>query len=80
MPSAAVGREADEWTLPELAYELAMPPVTLYRWLKHGRLKARQETAAGHPVWLIQADAAELARLKSWRAESRSRGKPGTAT
>ena len=60
--------------------ELAMPPVTLYRWLKHGRLKARQETAAGHPVWLIQADAAELAWLKSWRAESRSRGKPGAAT
>ena len=78
--STAVAREADEWTLPELAYELAMPPVTLYRWLKRGRLKARQETAAGHHVWLIKADAAELARLKSWRAESRSRGKPGAST
>jgi hypothetical protein len=80
VPSTAVGREPDEWTLPELAYELAMPTVTLYRWLKQGKLKARQETAAGHPIWLVQADAAELARLKSWRAESRFRGKPVAAS
>lgn len=79
-PSVAVKREGDEWTLPELAYELAMPTVTLYRWLRQGKLKARQETAAGHPVWLVRADAAELARLRSCRAESRSRGMPGAAT
>lgn len=79
-PSAAAGREADEWTLQELAYELAMPPVTLYRWLKQGRLKARRGTAAGHPIWLVQADAAEVARLKSWRAESRPPGKQAAST
>jgi hypothetical protein len=79
-PAAAAQREAGEWTLRELACELSMPAITLRDWLKQGKLKARKETAAGHPVWLIKADAAELARLKSWRAESRPRGKPGGAT
>ena len=70
-PSATVQREQGEWTLPELAYELAMPPVTLYRWLKQGKLRARQGVGSGHPVWLVQADADELARLRSWRVEAR---------
>jgi hypothetical protein len=69
-PSATVRREAGEWTLPELAYELAMPPITLYRWLKQGKLNARQGIGSGHPVWLVQADADELARLRSWRGEA----------
>jgi len=53
-----------------------MPPVTLYSWLKQGKLKARRETAAGHPIWLVQADADELARLRSWRNESRRHPRP----
>jgi len=70
-PTATVQREPGEWTLPELSYELAMPSVTLYRWLKQGKLKARQGIGNGHPVWLVQADADELARLRSWRDGSR---------
>jgi DNA invertase Pin-like site-specific DNA recombinase len=78
-PSATVQREPGEWTLPELAYELAMPPVTLYRWLKQGKLKARQGSGSGHPVWLVQADADELARLRSWRDGSRPHPKSDEA-
>ncbi|MDD5469111.1 MAG: recombinase family protein [Anaerolineales bacterium] len=79
-PAAAVLRRADEWTLPELACELAMPAVTLYHWLKRGKLKARREASAGHTLWLIQADASELARLRSHRTEPRPRARQGTAS
>jgi hypothetical protein len=41
-------------------------------------LKARLEYA-GHPIWLIRADADELARLKSWRDESRPHPKSDEA-
>jgi DNA invertase Pin-like site-specific DNA recombinase len=68
-PSTSVQREPGEWTLKELCYELSMPVQTLYDWLRRGKLKARLEYA-GHPIWLIRADADELARLKSWRDES----------
>ncbi len=75
-PSTLVARQAEEWTLQELAYELAMPMITLYAWLKQGKLKARREIGAGHPLWLVQADADELVRLKSWRDHPRPHSKP----
>jgi hypothetical protein len=62
-----VPREADEWTLAELAHALDMPQATLYTWLRQGQLKARQDTGLGHPIWLVHADGAELARLRSKR-------------
>jgi DNA invertase Pin-like site-specific DNA recombinase len=67
-PASEVSREADEWTLTELSHQLDRPQPTLYRWLCRGVLKARQVIQQGHPLWLIQADAAELARLRSRRA------------
>lgn len=79
-PAILVVREAEEWTLQELAYELAMPTVTLYKWLKQGKLKARREIGAGHPLWLVQADADELTRLKTLRAEPRPHSKPNVAS
>jgi hypothetical protein len=75
-PSTLVTRQAEEWTLQELAYELAMPTITLYNWLKQGKLKARREVGAGHPLWLVQVDTDELARLKSWRDNPRPHSKP----
>lgn len=65
--SVAVPRGTDEWTLAELAYALDRPQPTLYVWLRRGQLKARQDTSLGHPIWLVHADAAELARLQSKR-------------
>ena len=77
-PATQVQRQADEWTVQELARELAMPPQTLHSWLLKGRLNARKEQGASHPIWLIRADAAEMTRLRSQRAEatphSKSRG------
>jgi DNA invertase Pin-like site-specific DNA recombinase len=67
-PASEVAREADEWTLAELSHQLDRPQPTLYRWLCRGILKARQVTQQGHPLWLIQADAGELERLRSRRA------------
>lgn len=67
-PASEVSRQADEWTLAELSHRLDRPQPTLYRWLCRGVLKARQVTQQGHPLWLIQADAAELERLRSRQA------------
>lgn len=60
-------RHPDEWTLKELAGELRMPEITLYTWLRRGRLNARQEEQTGRSLWLIQADKAELERLRALR-------------
>lgn len=64
-PATTVPREANEWTLQELVHQLAIPYSTLYVWLHKGVLTARQETSLSHPIWLIQADATELNRLRS---------------
>jgi DNA invertase Pin-like site-specific DNA recombinase len=79
-PSTLVARQAEEWTLQELAYELAMPTVTLYHWLKQGKLKARRESGGGHPLWLVQADANEVARLKSCRSAATAHAKSDVAS
>lgn len=60
-------READEWTLKELALELEMPPVTLNGWIRNGQLRARRVSHAGHAVWLVWADKTELRRLRARR-------------
>jgi hypothetical protein len=65
----AVARKTDEWTLPELAYTLAMPEPTLYSWLRKEHLKARRDKGSGQ--WLIWADASELKRLRRLRHEPR---------
>jgi DNA invertase Pin-like site-specific DNA recombinase len=65
----AVARKPDEWTLPELAYTLAMPEPTLYSWLRKGHLKARRDQGSGQ--WLLWADASELQRLRRLRQAPR---------
>ncbi len=53
----------DEWWLSRLAAELGMPKVTLYGWVRHGRVKARR----GHDPqgrWIVWADQKELKRLR----------------
>jgi DNA invertase Pin-like site-specific DNA recombinase len=64
-------RESDEWTLNELAWQLRMPPVTAFSWLRKGWLQARQVVHGGHRQWLVWADAAELERLRARRAAPR---------
>jgi DNA invertase Pin-like site-specific DNA recombinase len=57
-----------EWTIPELAHTLAIPQPTLYSWLRKGQFKARRDTRSHMGIWLIWADQAEIARLRSLRA------------
>jgi DNA invertase Pin-like site-specific DNA recombinase len=65
-------RATDEWTLSQLAHRLTIPEPTLYSWLRRGELRGRRVAAAAHPVWLIQADEAELARLRALRTGPRT--------
>jgi hypothetical protein len=65
----SVTHEADEWTLPALAYTLAMPHPTLYAWLRKGHLQARHDQHSGQ--WFIRADTSELQRLRALRQAPR---------
>jgi DNA invertase Pin-like site-specific DNA recombinase len=65
-------RGANEWTMAELAHCLAIPQPTLFSWLQRGWLQGRQVAQAARRVWLIQADEAELARLRELRSRSQA--------
>ncbi len=67
--------EADEWWLPNLAAELAMPTATLHRWQRVGWVTSRKVTAAGGR-WAIYADADELLRLRRLRDSPRGWPQP----
>lgn len=77
--TATLERDADEWTLKELALELEMPPVTLHRWMTKGQVRAREVRHAGHTLWLLWADQAEVQRLRDLRAAPRRWAKHGPA-
>jgi hypothetical protein len=53
----------NEWWLPDLARELPMSDVTLYSWIKRGWVRAYQQATPPHR-WVIDADAAEVQRLR----------------
>ena len=72
----SVAREADEWTLPELAYTLDMPLPTLYSWLRKGHLKARREAVSKQ--WLIWANMDEVERLRALRQAPRVWKRPSS--
>ena len=72
----SVAREADEWTLPDLAYALEMPLPTLYSWLRKGHLQARREAVSRQ--WLIWADIDEVERLRVLRQAPRVWKRPGS--
>jgi AraC-like DNA-binding protein len=64
-------READEWTMKELAQQLHMPEPTLYAWLCKGYVKGRQVKVASRSIWLLHADDIELERLRKQRRTQR---------
>jgi hypothetical protein len=69
--TVTISREADEWTMQELAHQLNMPGVTLYAWLRKGKIKGRQVMVASRSIWLLHADAMELERLRKQRMAQR---------
>ncbi|UEM07673.1 recombinase zinc beta ribbon domain-containing protein (plasmid) [Skermanella rosea] len=60
-----------DWTLEALARHLDIPKPTLYAWLRKGVITGRLVTGEGKSVWMIQADDAELARLRTLHATPR---------
>lgn len=57
----------NEWLIPDLAKRLAIPAVTLFQWIRRGRLTARQlDGPQGR--WIIWADAKELTRIQKLHA------------
>jgi hypothetical protein len=63
-----------EWTLVGLAEELSMPVITLHSWIRRGWVTARKVLEVGaQGVWVIQADAAELQRLRALRVAPKTR-------
>lgn len=59
-------RPKDQWLLSELAAELDMPWITLYRWLRRGWVRGFKQKEPPHH-WILQADATELCRLRALR-------------
>lgn len=69
--TADIRREANEWTMQELAQQLHMPGVTLYAWLRKGKIKGRKVITASRSIWLLHADAIELEQLRQQRMAQR---------
>jgi DNA invertase Pin-like site-specific DNA recombinase len=68
-PRARPKIRKDEWFLSDLAAEIGMPVITLLSWVHRAWVDARQVTTGKKPhVWVIRADAQELARLRALRA------------
>lgn len=64
---------AHEWTIPALAEKIGMPRITLYGWIRDGRVTARKVPGHGSlGVWAIRADAAEVERLGALRSAPES--------
>jgi DNA invertase Pin-like site-specific DNA recombinase len=60
-------RELGEWTIDEVAVRLEIPRNTIHRWIQRGVVVARKVPVLTHGLWLIQADEAELERLRHRR-------------
>ena len=71
------GREPGEMTIDELAARLGAPHGTVHRWIQHGVLVARKVPVLTQSVWLIQADEAEIDRLRHHRQHGT--GRPATS-
>lgn len=72
VPADGIAKKTSEWTLPDLAEKLGMPHVSLYSWIKKGKLEARRVQKGGRYILLIDADDAEIARLRSLRNQPRT--------
>jgi hypothetical protein len=62
-----VERQSGEATVLEAVALFGIPRQTLLGWLRRGTLHGRLASVAGRQLWLIQADDAELERVKQSR-------------
>ena len=64
-------RPANEWTLLELSRETGIPRLTLYSWVRSGRLVGHRREGDGRGSWIVTADETVLVNLKEHRATER---------
>jgi len=69
-----------ELTFQELARVLEIPMQTLYCWLRRGLLKGRLAPVGRQHLWLIEADEAEIERLRQFRLSSSPGHQGSTST
>lgn len=62
-----------EWWVTDLAREIGMPRVTLFGWIKHGWVTARQLDDRRRS-WIVQANPAEVERLRRLHQLPRGHG------
>jgi DNA invertase Pin-like site-specific DNA recombinase len=62
---------SNEWTVSGLATKLGMPEISLYNWLKKGKLSAKLNETVKPSQWVIFADELEIARLQALRIQPR---------
>jgi DNA invertase Pin-like site-specific DNA recombinase len=62
-----IARLEHEWTIRELAEEVAMPQATLYTWVQKGRLSCRNVGGGSKRAILVRADPETIAALKAIR-------------
>jgi len=74
--SRPVKREPNEWTVPELAAHIGMPPATLYGWVQDGRVQCRTVNGNAAGRKLVYADDADIARMKTFRTTPRIWNRP----
>ena len=65
--TALTGLGPDRWSVAEIAVMLEMPTATVYNWIYRGWITARRAPGTRN-YWIIEADAAELQRLRERRA------------
>ena len=66
-PSDSIAKETNEWTIEELAQKTNMPKITLYNWMKQGKVPGRKVYNGKCAIWLVSADENEIEKLKSLR-------------
>jgi hypothetical protein len=69
-PGEAPG--ADEWWLRDLAAELSMPAVTLYKWIRKGWITTARKESRPPYRWIIRATPDDVAALRKRRAGERT--------
>jgi hypothetical protein len=72
-PKIPEDRGPTEVTIHELSEILSVPRGTLGGWIRRGVLSSRRAMVGRHPVRLVQADATEIQRLKTYRLQHGSR-------
>ncbi|MBW2166363.1 MAG: recombinase family protein [Deltaproteobacteria bacterium] len=71
-PSDNVTKKINEWTIEELAQELEMPKITLYKWMRQKKITGRKIYNGKRAIYLIHADKKEIKNLQKLRIQPKT--------